>query len=180
MKKILVLTGSPRHKGNSDLLAQSFAEGAKKAGHEVTIFNAGQKKIAGCIACETCYSKGKPCSFDDAFNELAPLMERSDALVIVTPLYWFTFSAQIKSAIDKMFSFLVGEKTMAIKESLLLCCAETNNVADFDGIMKSFDQISAYKEWANRGHLLVPGVLNKGDVSNTNALEKAAELGENF
>ncbi|MHB9295266.1 hypothetical protein PilKf_01008 [Pillotina sp. SPG140] len=57
MKNILVITGSPRKGGNSSLLANAFIAGAKTAGHNIMLFEAGRKKILGCIACETCFSK---------------------------------------------------------------------------------------------------------------------------
>jgi len=60
MKEILVLTGSPRKRGNSDLMADSFMKGAMEAGHNVTKFKTAFKNINGCRACNSCFSKGKP------------------------------------------------------------------------------------------------------------------------
>ena len=131
-KSILVLTGSPRIGGNSDLLADAFIKGANNAGHEVIKCEVGRKNIQGCKACDTCYSRGRPCSFDDDFNDIAPLIEKADVIVFVTPLYWFTFPAQLKAVIDKMYSFLIGKRNQKIKESLLLVCGETETASDFD------------------------------------------------
>lgn len=176
-KNILVLTGSPRRKGNSDMLADAFIEGAEEAGHQVTKVETARKKIAGCIACNTCFSKGKACSIDDNFNEIAPLIEQADMLVLCTPLYWFAFPVQIKAAIDKLYAFIVGEKPLKIKESVLLVCAETDDMEGFDGIKRSYELIANYMKWQDKGQLLVPNVNKIGDILRTDALETAKELG---
>lgn len=176
-KNILVLTGSPRKGGNSDLMADAFIEGAINAGHEVIKFETATKNINGCKACNACFSKGVACSSKDDFNELAPLFEAADVIVFATPLYWYSFPSQIKAAIDKMYSFIVGQKPLKIKECILLVCGEINNKKVFDGIIKSYELIALDRKWKDRGQLIVPGVNNKGDIKNTDALKEAKKLG---
>lgn len=175
-KNILVLTGSPRVGGNSDLLADAFIKGAIETGHEVVKCNVGRKNIMGCKACDTCYSKGKPCTFDDDFNDIAPLIEKADVIVFSTPLYWFTFPTQVKAVIDKTYSFIIGKKEIKTKESILLVCGEENDESVFDGIVSTYKHIVNYQKWTDRGHLIVPGVLNKGDVLSTNYLALAEKM----
>ncbi|CAB1248738.1 Flavodoxin family protein [Ruminococcaceae bacterium BL-6] len=176
-KKVLVLTGSPRKGGNSDLMADAFIKGARAAGHTITKYEAGLKKINGCKACNRCYSKGAACVFEDDFNTLAPLMEQSDILVLATPMYWFSFPAQLKAALDKMYALLIGGRQSRIKESILLACAETEEEADFDGLVKTYELIASYQKWMDLAHLLIPSVAEKGDILHTDALKKAEELG---
>lgn len=91
-KRILILTGSPRRGGNSDLMADAFAKGASEAGNIVMRFDTAHKHIQGCRACDNCFSKeNKACIFNDDFNELASLMAESDVIVFCTPLYWYSF-----------------------------------------------------------------------------------------
>ncbi|KEI77784.1 flavodoxin [Clostridium botulinum A2 117] len=179
-KSILVLTGSPRKGGNSDSMADSFIEGAIKSGHSVIKYETAIKNIKGCKACDTCFSKGVACSFQDDFNELAPMLEFADVLVIVSPLYWSSFPAQLKAAIDKLYAFVIGGKCMKIRESLLLACGELNSKEAFDVMVKTYEELVKYEKWTDIGRLIVPGVLNKGDIKNTNALKKAKELGLNI
>lgn len=176
-KKILVLTGSPRRKGNSDMLADAFIRGAEAAGHEVTKFESCHKNIKPCLACDSCYSKEGACVFNDGFNELAPLLEYSDMIVIATPMYWFTFPAQIKAGLDKMYALLVGGHQSSIRESMLLVCGECEEQTDYDGILKTYQKIALYQKWKDKGILVVPGVLNKGDILKTGFLEKAEQMG---
>lgn len=176
-KKILVLTGSARKHGNSDMLADAFIKGAKEAGHTIFKFETARKDIKGCLACNRCYSNGDACSRKDDFNELAPLLEQADMIVIATPLYWFTFPAQVKAAVDKLYALLVGKRESAIRDSILLVCGETGEMTDFDGIIKTYELIVQYEKWHNAGILTVPGVAEKGDVLKTGALEKAEQMG---
>jgi multimeric flavodoxin WrbA len=179
-KNILVFNGSPRTGGNSDLLVDAFIKGATKAGHEVEQCEVGKQSTIGCKACDACYSKGKPCSFDDDFNRIASLMEKADAIVFITPLYWFTFPAQLKAAIDKMYSFIIGGKELNINESMLLVCGEADDESAFDGIISTYQMMAYYQKWTDRGHLIVPGVRNKGDVLTTKYLALAEEMGRNI
>ncbi|QIB68113.1 flavodoxin family protein [Aminipila butyrica] len=176
-KNVLVMTGSPRDGGNSDLLAEAFIEGAVSAGHTVTKWKAAEKNVGGCHACDTCFSTTKACSFDDDFNELAPLLSKADALVLVTPVYWFSYPAKLKAAIDKMYSFYMGQQPLNVKESVLITCAEMDEMYVFDGLKATYDNIVKFLQWENRGYLPVPSVQKPGDVISTMALHKARGLG---
>jgi len=179
-KNIVVLTGSPRKSGNSDLLADAFINGAKNAGHNVIKFTAADKNIDGCKACNKCFSKGNACFFSDDFNELATLIMDSDLLVISTPLYWFSFPSKLKAAIDKFYSFIIGNVTLRVKESLLIVCGAAEGEAEFQGIIKSYELITDYMKWTNRGSITIRGMHEKGDVLKTDWLKKIEEIGKNI
>jgi multimeric flavodoxin WrbA len=177
MKNIVIITGSPRNGGNSELLAKAFKQGAEEAGHNVSLFETKTKKLSPCAACNACFRKGAACSANDDFNELAPVLENADTLVFATPLYWFTFPAQLKMLIDKLYSFHIGQRPLKIKQAALLVCAETDNMEDFDGILTTYRAILDYEKWQNAGILKVPGVYHVGDIRKTDALGKAKEMG---
>lgn len=181
-KNILVLTGSPRRNGNSDRLAEAFMKGALSKGHEVHRFDAARQKISGCIACKACWRKDSPCSFQDGFNELAPMLEVADVIVFATPIYWFNFPAQIKAVIDKMNAYLADDckRPLKIKESLLLVCGGDEGEDIFEGINVTYRQISEYMGWKDRGILMVPGVSGKGDIEKTDAIVKAENYGRSI
>lgn len=180
-KHILILTGSPRRDGNSDLMAEAFARGASEVGNRVMRFEAAHKHIQGCRACDQCFSKdNKACIFDDDFNELASLMAESDAIVFCTPLYWYTFPSQIKAVIDKFYSFIIGKKDVPIKECMLISCGELDDPHVFDGIVRSFELIAQDRGWKNRGHYFVNNVSEKGAISHTKHLQKIYDIGKEF
>ena len=145
-KSILVLTGSSRRGGNSDKMADAFIAGAVEAGHAAVKFEATSAEIKGCRACGACFSKGRPCVFEDDFNEgLAPLLEKADALVFATPLYWFSFPAQLKAAMDKLYAFLVGKRPLKIRECALLVCGVAHDLREYEGIVRSYETIAEYE-----------------------------------
>lgn len=179
-KNILVLTGSPRKGGNSDLLAEAFISGAKQAGHTIVKYDTAHTNIKGCKACNTCFSHGRACSFTDGFNDLAPLLEQADIVVFATPLYWFSFPAQLKAAIDKFYAFLIGEKPLKVQGCALIVCGVAEEEAEYDGIVRSYELIAEYQKWLNKGIIIVPGVKEKGDVLKTDGLKKAEEFGQSM
>lgn len=120
-KKILVITGSPRIGGNSDMLADAFIKGVKAKGHSIKKFNTVENPIRGCIACNTCWSKGTACSFKDGFTKLEPLLEEADVIVLAYPLYWFGMTAHIKSAIDKFYAYLSQNRKTSLKVNDVHC-----------------------------------------------------------
>jgi len=110
-KKVLVLLGSPRKKGNSAILAAQIARGAKAAGAKVeTVFLQGLN-IAPCRSCYACQKeKSRGCSIDDAMQDLYPKLLEAEAWVIASPVYWFTMSAQTKIFMDRCFALLAHGK----------------------------------------------------------------------
>lgn len=104
-RKILVVIGSPRRNGNSASLAKEAAAGAKEAGAKVeTIFLQGMN-IQPCTACDACRRKlKKDCILKDDMRALYPKMKAADGIVIASPIYWFTVSAQTKLFMDRWYA----------------------------------------------------------------------------
>lgn len=179
-KNILVLTGSSRKGGNSDKLADAFIAGAQQAGHTTVKFTTANRRINGCIDCQTCFSKGTACSVPDDFSELAPLLEQADMVVFATPMYWFSFPAQLKAAIDKFYSFLISKRTLKIKECALLVTGGLEDETKFDGIVTSYKIIAEFQNWRDSGVIIVPGLHDKDDILKTEGLKRAEALGKNI
>lgn len=179
-KKIVVITGSPRKKGNSFAMTEAFIQAAEKKGHSVTRFDAAMKKVGGCRACETCFKTGKACSFDDDFNTIAPAIMEADAVVFTTPVYWYSIPAQIKGVIDRLFSFCVAGKDIAGKECALITCCEEEDMSVMDGVRIPIERSTALLKWKMVGEVLVPGVLSVGDIQKTDGCEQAAALADKF
>lgn len=177
-KKIVVITGSPRKNGNSFAMTDAFIKAAEAKGHIVTRFDAALKKVSGCRACETCFSTGKACTFDDDFNTVAPAILEADAIVFTTPVYWYSIPAQIKGVIDRIFSMVVGGKDIAGKECALITCCEEEDVSVMDGVRIPIERMAALNKWKMAGEVLIPGVLNIGDIDKTDGCKKAADLAD--
>lgn len=177
-KNIVVITGSPRKNGNSFAMTDAFIIAAEAKGHSVTRFDAALKKVGGCHACETCFKTGKACSFDDDFNVIAPEIEKADAVVFTAPVYWYSIPAQIKGVIDRLFSFCVAGKDIAGKECALITCCEEDDMSVMDGVRVPIERSAALLKWKMVGEVLIPGVLNAGDINKTDGLKKAAALAD--
>lgn len=179
-KKIVVITGSPRKNGNSFAMTDAFIQAAKANGHEVTRFDAAMKSVGGCRACETCFKSGKACSFDDDFNTIAPAILDADAVVFTMPVYWYSIPAQLKGVIDKLFSFVVGGKDISGKECAMIVCCEEEDLSVMDGVRVPLERSAALMKWKMVGEVLIPGVLNAGDIDKTDGCKQAAALAGKF
>lgn len=177
-KKVVVITGSPRKNGNSFAMTESFIKAAQEKGHSVTRFDAAMMEIGGCRACETCFSTGKACTFDDDFNKIAPAILEADALVFTMPVYWYSIPAQIKGVIDRIYSLVVGGKDISGKECALIACCEEEDLSVLDGVRIPMERTAALNKWIMVGEVLVPGVLKPGDIQKTDGCEQAAALAE--
>ncbi len=175
-KKIVVITGSPRKNGNSFAMTDAFIKAAEAKGHIITRFDAALKKVGGCRACETCFSTGKACTFDDDFNTIAPAILEADVIVFTMPVYWYSIPAQIKGVIDRIFSMVVGGKDIAGKECALITCCEEDDMSVMDGVRIPIERMAALNKWKMAGEVLIPGVLNVGDIDKTEGCKKAADL----
>ena len=140
--------------------------------------SAAMMNVGGCHACETCFKSGKACSFDDDFNKIAPAVLEADAVVFTMPVYWYSIPAQIKAVIDKLYSFCVAGKDIAGKECALIACCEENDLTVLDGVRIPIERSAALIKWQIVGEVLVPGVLNTGDIEKTDGCQQAAALAD--
>ncbi len=103
-KNILILKGSPRQHGNSATLAERAADGAREAGAQVESIYLHELQILPCNACDLCTETAE-CVIEDDMTPLYPKLAAADAILLATPVYWFTYSAQLKLCIDRWYAF---------------------------------------------------------------------------
>lgn len=180
MSKIVVITGSPRKHGNTTTMAEAFIREAKLLGHEVVRFDAASMKVAPCMACDRCYTDGKPCVQDDDWNDIAPVIESADGIVFAAPTYWYTFPAQIKTVLDRMYSLAVGKRDIAGKKCALITACEEEDVAVMDGLIKPLERAAALMKWDVVGSVRIPGVYRPGEISGTSGVHQAEVLAAKF
>ena len=106
MKKILIVNASKRRKGNSYTLENKIiADLQGKA--EVTTFHIGEKDVRACLACDACKRQHTPnCIQKDDYTALIPEMDTCDAMLILSPVHWDQFPAQLKAVLDRTYSFM--------------------------------------------------------------------------
>jgi multimeric flavodoxin WrbA len=182
MKKILAVMGSPRKKGNTDLLLSRILEGAKEAGAEVEKVMLRDLVIQECDGCHTCW-KGKPCSKRDDMNDLYPKIIASDAIIFGTPVYWFGPTALIKAFLDR-FVYFNGPQTRKLikgKAAVIAVPFEDTTLATAAPLVAMFEKSLDYLGMKLVGTLLVPGVGERGEILRKKArLQEAYELGRSL
>lgn len=135
--KILVLNGSPRPKGNTKQMIEAFQEGAAASGHQMDIVDVCQKRIAGCLACEYCHTKGNgTCIQKDDMLGVYKLLHEADMLVIASPIYYHGISGQLKCALDRFYSVAYPTKPPHLKKVAMILSSGDANM--YDGALFSF------------------------------------------
>ena len=158
--KILILQGSPRAKGNTAWMAEEFKKAAEAAGHDVTLVDVAHKKIAGCLACEYCHGKGNgTCVQKDDMQELYPLLADAECLVLASPIYYFTMSAQIQAAIQRFYAIW---KPAKVKKTALLLSSHSPNV--YDGAIAEYKGIISFCGYEDAGIVTAKADEQKTDT----------------
>ena len=166
-KKILVLTGSPNRDGNTNKMADAFIRGAERAGHKAIKFEAAFKNLRGFTAATE----------RDDFSELELLLNSCDVIAIATPLYWFSFPAQLKAVIDQLDA--TPNNSMTIRESYLLVSGGETEREIYLPIESLYRTIGEFLGWQERGILQAGGLDDRGAIDRSGLLARAEEMGKN-
>jgi multimeric flavodoxin WrbA len=146
-KQVLILKGSPRLNGNSAILAEQTADGARQAGALVDVFYLEGMNISPCTACEACHTGEPECIIEDDMRSLYPKLRLADAIIIASPVYWFTMSAQTKLVIDRWYALEQkgGNALKGKKIGIILTYGDTN-LETSGGVhaVGSFESMFAY------------------------------------
>jgi multimeric flavodoxin WrbA len=179
-RKILNVVGSPRRKGNCAFLAKEVAAGAEAAGALVETVFLQKMQIAPCVACDGCRKKkATGCVVQDDMQLLYPKILAADALVIASPVYWFTISAQTKAFIDRWYALNKVPGTLAGKKlGIVMAYADADVfVSGAVNALRMFQDICAYLGAGIEG--MVYGQAAKaGEIAgNGSLMAEARELG---
>lgn len=174
MKNVLIISSSPRHNGNSDLLCQSFAKGAKESGNNVEIVYLVDLKINYCLGCYACTNTNK-CFQKDDFNIISDKMLKADVIVLATPVYFYSMSGQLKVFIDRLVSIY----TKIRSNVYIFVTAWDDNK---DNLMSTVEAIrgatrDCFEECCEKGVIIAGGFTDKGDIIKTEYIDEAYNLG---
>ena len=173
--KILLISGSPHKAGTTSVLIKAFSKGAESAGHEVYHFNAGEKEVHPCIACEKCHSAVSACVFRDAFDEIRDMLIEADAVVFASPMYYYGLTAQLKAVIDRFYG--IDEQLRTAKKTALLLACGDNTMESAECAASPFYGMVDYLGWEIADVIAAKGCYTAEDVVNTEYPEQAYELG---
>ncbi len=174
--KIVILTGSPRKKGNSNYLAQQFAKGAEEAGHEVFTFHCADYGIHPCIGCNKCGMNGD-CVFHDDFYIVRPKLVGADMVVFTTPVYYFAPTAQLKTVIDR-FQSIYG--VIEHKKTALITTQANPDPVVAEPTIATYKACSDFLKWEDKGIVTATGLWAAHEVETMDFPRQAYELGKSL
>ncbi len=175
-KKVLILSGSPRKSGNSDILCDEFLRGAQQAGHEVEKIRVCEKKIAPCTGCYFCNSHGGECARKDDMAEVLQKMIDADVLVLASPVYFYSINAQLKAVIDRTLARWLEVKN---KEFYYIVTMADEEVQSANTTLACLRGYAACVQGAmEKGVIIGSGTYEPGAVRATPAMEKAYQMGK--
>jgi multimeric flavodoxin WrbA len=175
--------GSPRLKGNTDLLLDEALKGAESAGAKVEKIVPDRLKIAPCREIYHCLEDGT-CPIKDDMLDIYPKILAADAVIIASPIFFYTISPQSLALISRCQAlwsrrYVLKNLDIPLKRGAFICVGATRGAKLFDGprltISYFFKAINAeYKE-----ELLIRAVDKKGEIKDhPEYLAAAYELGK--
>lgn len=174
-KNVLVISSSPRAKGNSDVLCDEFVKGAISAGHTAEkVFLKGMN-IGYCTGCGYCVNRQGNCTQVDDMQQLKAKMMAADVIVLATPIYFYTVCAQLKTLIDRNCFFYTQ---LSGKEFYYIMTAADDNTSATDraiGELRGY--LSCLDGATEKGILCATGVWNVGEIAGTKYCKEAYDMG---
>lgn len=181
-RKVLILLGSPRRKGNSAILAEQIARGAKSQKAKVETIYLQEKDIAPCKSCMHCQKKdSKGCSIKDDMQDIYPKLLEADVWVIASPVYWFTMSAQTKIFMDRWFALSAYRKDPYRGKRLAIAMAFGDKDPFTSGCvnaLRAFQDASGYTGLSLVG-MVYGSAMEAGEIrANETVMQEAFDLGK--
>jgi multimeric flavodoxin WrbA len=176
MKKVLIISTSPRKGGNSDMLADQFAKGAAEAGNDVEKISLADKNIGFCRGCLAC-QKMKRCVIRDDADAIEQKMEQADVLVFATPIYYYEMCGQMKTMLDRGNPLYVADYKFTDVYFIATAAEDGDHVWS-----RAVSGLEGWIECFERAHLsgvvFGGGVGDVGEIKNSTAMKKAYETGK--
>lgn len=162
MSNIVVLSGSVRKGGNTELLVQAFVDGAKK-NNSVEVISVADYKVNPCIGCNTCFDReGHECFQKDDMSKVYEKLKMADVLVIASPVYFYGVSAQLKALIDRLHTPMRNE--FKLKKLALILVGAAVLPELFDAIKVQYRLVLNYFKLEDAGTVFVRGAKDKRKV----------------
>jgi hypothetical protein len=185
--KVLALFGSPRRGGNTDILLEELLSGVSRdGGVDITRLYLSEMKIQPCSACGSCEKTGC-CVIADDMQDIYPLLEDTQVIVLSSPVYFFGVSSQCKAMIDRTHMLWARKYVLKrpwsfddeiIRQGFFISTAGTDNPDLFMGGQNTVRYFFECMEAVYQGSLTVENVQEPGSVKKKSwALKEAYNKG---
>ncbi len=181
--KVLGIMGSPRMKGNTDLLLDEALKGAESRGAETEKILADKLTISPCKEYYACLKDGK-CVIKDDMDAIYDKLLSADAIIVASPMFFYTVSAQILTLISRCQALWARKyvlKNMDIpeKKGAFIAVGATRGEKLFDGPKLTVKYFFQAINTRYDDELLIRGIDKKGEIKDhPTALADAYELGK--
>lgn len=187
MNKVLILEGSPRRGGNTQVLLDAVGRGIVRAGGKVERIRVAELKIAPCIGCGGCDKTGH-CVVKDDMTRLYEKIVAARRLILASPVYFYALTAQLKAVVDRGQA-LWSRKQLQIEQGLwrddperkgyLVAVAATKGARVFEGSILTAKYFFDATGFVYAGELLVRGIDRRGEMARAQEeLARAEVFGE--
>ena len=177
--EIVVLNGSPRRGGNTDALTMAFMHGAFESDNSVFVLNVTDFEVRPCVGCNRCFKSDEHlCWQDDHMQFIINQLRCADMLVIASPVYFYSISAQLKALIDRLHNPV--RDTFKIKQIALLCTAASSKPQVFDALKRQYELLCDYFGLEDVGMVLAGGQKEKRGEAIRPYVELAYRLGKSI
>jgi multimeric flavodoxin WrbA len=176
MMKMLAVVGSPRKRGNTDILVDAVIRGATANGAEVERVFLADLTVKPCDACDACRKTGR-CVVRDDMTALYDKLYTSDAWVLGTPIYWWGPSAQIKAFVDRWYAFSAELQRVKGKSAALVAAFEDATPATARHTVGMLQDTFDYLGMDFVEQVLVTAGARGEVANNQTALDRAYALG---
>ncbi len=187
MRKILGIYGSPRKKGNSDMLLDEALKGAKETGAEIARMRPAELQFSGCLECGSCDETGE-CILEDDMKDVYSQLVDSDIILFATPIFFYGFPAQAKALIDRSQALWCRRMLKKSGKELrkyesgrgyLLAVGATKGKNLFEGVELTAKYFFDALDMSYEGGLFFRGVEGKGAIAkHPTALKEAFDFGK--
>lgn len=177
---ILLVYGSPHKNGTTHALAEAFLSGVDQSRHAVKTVWLGEKQVAPCLGCDYCKTHDGECVRGDDMAQLLPDVLAADLVVFVSPIYYFGFSAQMKTFIDRFYAVNARLRAQTEKKAILLCAGGGGEEWIPDGILANYHTMLRYLHWQSLGNVCALSCHTRAQLEGTTYPEAARKLGESL
>ena len=184
MKKALILIGSPRKKGSTGILAAEAERGLKEQDIETQVLFLNDLKIKGCQACYWCKKNDiADCAVKDDMKKVHQLMKECDGMIVASPIYFGSITAQTKAWLDRLFPYIGMDLSPKLPGSKKISFIFTQNQPDariFEVPIATFMKMVGLTGLSGKDHLIAYD-LDAGFKTPVNErkdfMEKAYQIG---
>lgn len=175
-KNVLVISTTLRNNGNSEILAQEFAKGAKESRNNVEFISLKDKEIKFCKGCLACQKLGH-CVIKDDSIEIVEKMKNAETIAFATPIYYYEMAGQLKTLLDRGNSMYSSD--YKFRDIYFLAAAADTDTHSADIAAQGLNGwVMCYPKSKLKGVILWAGTEARGDIQDNPAMKQAYEAGK--